>query len=497
MLSTSTFTRVTMVMQIITNAAGRRTAGFRGVVRVVTLAGVLLSCSVDQILDVEDIDVARPEAVQDAASLPAVLAGAIGNFGVMYNGASTDVSQVSLSGMISDEYINTETFPTRIEIDQRRQQYQSNGSLSGEFYATMQARAAADFAADGYRKFLPADAGLAEALNLSALTYVLLAENYCGAVPISFETAPGVFEYGPALTTRQLLQRAVEKTDSALVVVGGDTATSRNARVARIVKARALLNLDQPANAATAIRGTTGVPTTFQYIYTHSEVTGRQNNGTWSLVQNSGRYGVANNEGVNGLPFRSEGDTVGAGLRDPRVANVRRPTNSGNGFDGATPMWWQLKYPLRASPSIIADGVEARLIEAEAAYRAGDYPGALAILNALRSDAALATARGYTRAIAPLGPAVGAAAQENQIFKERAYWLYLTSHRLGDLRRLSRPTTAAATDVTGYGRGIETVFPTAAYHKAGTYGTDVSSPIPQAEDNNPQFVRNACNVGQP
>jgi hypothetical protein len=360
----------------------------------------------------------------------------------------------------------------------------------------MQARAAADFAADGYRKFAATDAGLAEALNLSALTYILLAENYCGAVPISRESAPGVFEYGPALTTRQLLQRAVEKADSALGVTGTGANTT-NARVARIVKARALLNLDQPANAATAIGGTTGVPTTFQYIYTHSEVTGRQNNGTWTLVQNSGRYGVANNEGVNGLPFRSEGDTVGAGLRDPRVANVRRPTNSGNGFDGATPMWWQLKYPLRASPTVIADGVEARLIEAEAAYRAGDYPGALAILNALRSDAALATARGYTRAIAPLGVAVGAAAQENQIFKERAYWLYLTSHRLGDLRRLSRPTTAPATDITGYGRGIETVFPTAAYHKAGTYGTDVSSPIPQAEDNNPQFVRNACNVGQP
>lgn len=497
MTHTSTFTRVITVTP--TTEKGHSPSGSvaRRFATVAGLAALLVACSPDKILEVKDIDVVRPESVGDASALPAALNGAIGNFGVMYDGASTDVNQISLSAMIGDEFINTETFPTRIEIDQRKQNYQNNGSLSGQFYATMQARAAADFAADGYRKFLPTDAGLAEALNLSALTYIMLAENYCGAVPISRESAPGVFEYGPSLTTRQLLTRAIEKFDSALAVVGA-AANTTNARVARIGKARALLNLDQPAAAATAIGGAVGVPSNFQYIYTHSELTARQNNGTWSLVQNSGRYGVGNIEGVNGLPYRSEGDTANlAGIRDPRTANVRRPTNSGNGFDGATPMWWQLKYPVRSSAVVIADGVEARLIEAEAAYRAGDYAGALTIMNALNSDATVATVRGYTRPVPALVAAVGAAAQEDQIFKQRAYWLYLTSHRLGDMRRLSRPTTAAATDVTGYGRAIESVFPTGSYFKAGTYGTDVNSPMPQAEDNNPNFVRSACSTGKP
>jgi hypothetical protein len=72
----------------------------------------------------------------------------------------------------------------------------------------------------------------------------------------------------------------------------------------------------------------------------------------------------------------------------------------------------------------------------------------------------------------------------DQLFKERAYWLFLTSHRLGDLRRL----------VTQYNRGTETVFPTGTYHKSGTYGTDVNSPVPQAEENNPNFKREACVV---
>jgi hypothetical protein len=496
MRTTSTLNRVITVTQIKTNALRSRRWPV-DLVRAagVALAGIIVACSTEQILTVEDIDVARPESVADSSALPALLAGALGNFGVMYNGGSTDVNMISLSGMISDEFINTETFPTRIEIDQRRQQYQNNGSLSGLFYAVHQARAAADFAADGYRKFSPANAGFAEALDLSALAYTLLAENYCGAVPISRETSPGVFAYGPALNTRQLLQRAIEKADSALAVVGA-ASTSTQARVARIAKARALLNLDDPAAAAAAIGGTAGVPTTFQYIYTHSELTGRQNNGTWTLVQNSGRYGVSNVEGVNGLPFRSDGDTLAA-VKDPRVANVRRPTNNGNGFDGSTAEWWQLKYPVRAAPVIIADGVEARLIEAEASLRAGDYPGALATLTALASDAALRTARGYTRVVpAPL-PVVGLTAQVNQLFKERAYWLYLTSHRLGDIRRLSRPAAATAPDITGYDRGIETVFPTGAYHKSGSYGTDVNSPIPQAEDNNPQFTRAACNTGKP
>ena len=452
----------------------------------------LVACSPDEILDVDDIDVARPESVQDSVALPAVLAGAIGNFGAALNGGG-DINQVSLAGMISDEFINTETFPTRIEVDQRRQQYQSNGSLSGAFYAIQQARAAADFAAEGYATFAPTSTGFAEALNLSALSLILMAENYCGAVPLSRESAPGVFVYGPSLTTRELLERAVAKADSALAVTG---ISARDQRVARIVKARALLNLNDPAGAAAAIGGTAGVPSNFQYIYVHSELTGRQNNGTWGLVQNSGRFGVAEVEGGNGFPYRSEGDVAGT-IRDPRVSNQRRPTNSGFGFDGATPMWWQLKYPARAAPTIIADGVEARLIEAEAAYRAGNYPGALVILNDLRADATVLTARGYTGTLPALLPAVGATAQEDQIFKERAYWLYLTSHRLGDLRRLARPTTAAPTEVTGYGRANESVFPTGVYHKGGLYGTDVNSPIPQAEDNNPNFVRASCVTNKP
>ena len=474
---------------------------FSRTARTALLAVTAVACSPDRILQVEDIDVALPPAVQGVTALPSLLAGAIGDFGTAYNGAvqssglGLDLNMVTLSGLISDELLNTETFPTRIEVDQRQQQYQSNGSLRDAYYAIQQARAAADRTSDAYREFLPTDVGLAEALNLGALSLILMAENYCGAVPISRETSPGVFEYGAPLTTTQLFERALAKADSALALAlnaattGTAAKKTEQARLARIVRARTLLNLNRPVEAGTNL-GETEVPTTFQYFFKHSEVTGRQNNGTWLTTASVARFGVPDREGTNGLPFRSEGDVANAN-NDPRVANVRR-TGAGVGFDGITPQWIQTKHGKRDSLAIIADGVEARLIQAEAALRAGDYPAALVIMNDLRSNTALARLRGYVdanqqvRLLPALLPAATPAAQQDQLFKERAYWMYLTSHRLGDLRRLVRQ----------YSRGAETVFPTGTYHKPGTYGADVNSPIPQAEDNNPNFVRSACVVTQ-
>jgi hypothetical protein len=468
------------------SARRSRTAG--ALLAVAALSAGLAGCKPDDILAVEDIDVAQPQSVADSSALPAVLAGAVGDFGNAYNGGG-DFNQITLAGQLADELYNTETFPTRIEVDQRRQQT-TNGSLSALFYATHQARASARRAAEAYAKFAPTAVGFATALNFEAATYILLAENYCGSVPISEETSPGVFSYGPPLTTQQLLEGVIAMADSALTIAtsgaGAAATKTKEQQFARVLKARALLDLNRPADAVTAIGTATNVPTTFQYNYTHSELTGRQNNGVWGVTISVGRFGVPDKEGTNGLPFLSEGDLAGT-VKDPRIANTKRTLNGGKGFDNTTLQWMQEKYPARASNVTIADGVEARLIEAEAAQRTGNYAGAggtLEILNGLRSNSALLAARGITGTLAPLPAAGSSAAQVDQLFKERAYWLFLTSHRLGDLRRL----------VTQYNRGAETVFPTGTYHKSGTYGTDVNSPVPQAEENNPNFKREACVV---
>jgi hypothetical protein len=68
----------------------------------------------------------------------------------------------------------------------------------------------------------------------------------------------------------------------------------------------------------------------------------------------------------------------------------------------------------------------------------------------------------------------------NLLFAERARWLWLTAHRLGDLRRLVRQ----------YSRPANTVFPVGPYFKSNfpTYGVDVNIPVPVTEKNNPNFA---------
>ncbi len=468
----------------------------RNLTRLTSVAALAtsLACNTEELLKVTDPDVARPEALQGAAALPTLRAGAIGNFGVAYNGGAADVEQVHLSGLLSDEFINTETFPTRIEIDQRAISI-SNTSLAntgqgGTFFDLTRARASADQAVAAYRQFgkTRADStGFPEILALSGFTYVLFAENYCGAVPVSTQEPDGSFTFGAPEATNTLLDSAISKFNQALAMPSTGagaplTATFRN--LASVGKGRALLDSGNYAAAAAAV---TAVPTTFQYNYLHSETSARQNNGTWSLTQSVGRFGEADAEAGIGLPFASDGDLKRTGgPLDPRVPDslaARGSSRNPKGFDGATNQMVQAKYPLRSSPITIADGVEARLIEAEASLNAGDPVGALTILNALRSNASLLALRGYpANSLAPLTLQPTATGQLDQLFHERAYWMYLTSHRLGDLRRLIRQ----------YGRPVNTVFPNGLYFKGGTYGTDVNVPVPQQEQNNPNYTPGSC-----
>lgn len=70
-------------------------------------------------------------------------------------------------------------------------------------------------------------------------------------------------------------------------------------------------------------------------------------------------------------------------------------------------------------------------------------------------------------------------ARVDLLFQERAYWLYVTGHRQGDLRRLVRQ----------YHRDQSTVYPVGPYLTPGhgRYGNDVTAPIPSTETPNPYF----------
>ena len=136
---------------------------------------------------------------------------------------------------------------------------------------------------------------------------------------------------------------------------GGGGATALN--LARIGKGRALLDLDQAAQAATAVAT---VPSTFNYLIQHSEKTGRQNNAFFAFNYLEGRFAIGDKEGMNGLPFVS--------LDDPRVPII----DAGPRLRRETPLFLTTKYRDHKSPTPLAMGAEARLIQAEAALAAND-----------------------------------------------------------------------------------------------------------------------------
>ena len=429
----------------------------RSAARVVVFAAAMIACDSRKLLDVTDIEVASPESLQGVAALDVVYAGAVGDFGTAFAGNVGDADQVQMVALFTDEYISAETFLTRTEVD-RRGISEDNATMTETMREIQKGRAASDFASNRFLVLgFPNAVRRAETMNLAGLAIVIMGENYCSGVPLSRLTESGAVEFGTPRTTAQLWDDAIAKFDSALAVVGTSTDTAQGAQrsLASLGRGRALLDAGRVSEAASAVAD---VPTSFVYRISYSANTPRENNAVWVFQRLSNRYSVADREGLNGLPYRSDGD-----VRIPQF----QPSANAVGFDQITPEFYQNRYPLRDSPIPVATGTEARLIEAEAALQRGDLGTFIAKITQVRT-------------FSGLGPATlppTAAGQVDLLFRERAYTMWLTAHRLGDLRRLVRQ----------YGRVQSAVFPSGAYHKGGTYGTDVNWIIPLDERNNPQF----------
>jgi hypothetical protein len=311
-----------------------------------------------------------------------------------------------------------------------------------------------------YNQFQPTAPGAALAHALEGYTYIFLAENWCSGVPVSTVTESGETQYSPPRSTDDLLSLAIVQFDSASSIAaaaGSDAADYGN--LALVGKARALVDQNKLTDAAQVA---STVPDDFEFLIQHSENTTTEYNGVWYMNQNTGRYSVVNKEGGNGLPY----------LQSPADPRVPWDTAARKPFDTtiSLPLLEQLKYPDRGSPTVLANGVEARLIEAEAKLNGGGSAAYLPILNELRATVELPA----------LGDPGSDAARVDQFFQERAFWLWLTSHRLGDMRRL----------IKYYGRTEDQVYPTGDYYRAGAvYGDDVSLPVPVTEENNPEYKK--------
>jgi hypothetical protein len=420
------------------------------------LALSLAACDTDKILEVPDPEYPTDESLQQPEALPLLIRGAMGEFWRAYGGNGLDnLGYVPAVALFTDEFLSSDTFDDRNKLDERIQLPPSQGNPSDLAFERLQkARRAARDAAAAVTKVRGAnDPDVATLLALEAYTYVALAEGFCGAVPISNVTS-GNFENGTPLSTAQLLDSAVVRFDRSLAASPND--------LARVGKGRALLDQGKYSDAAAAVNP---VATGFSYLMEYSENTFQ--NSVWNLNSGNGRFTVSDREG-GGLNFRS--------ANDPRVPVF---FEGDLGFDNSTPLYEQAKYPSRDADMELATGVEARLIEAEAALQAGSPGTFISILNALRADVS---------GLGALTDPGNDAARQDLLFRERAFWMYASGHRLGDFRRL----------VSQYGRSVNSVYPNGAYPglEGGDYGNTVVFPVPFDEEQNPEFHRDQCDVTQ-
>jgi len=441
----------------------------RTAVAVLALASTASCGSItDTLLEATDPDLINPGNVNSIEGARALALGTFSRLTAITAGAE---STWLFGGLLADEWATSSTFVQNDETDQRRIQ-ENNSQISNMLYRLYRVRTSANQAIAALKEFEPtATTSIAEQYFARGFVELQLASDFCNGIPLSDGSVTPIV-YGEPLTVAQVFSTAIASFDSSIAAAGSatDANTVAIARAARVAKARAQVGLNQIDAAAATVAG---IPTSFAFQATFSTTT--QTNQIWSLGLSALRYTVGDSvQGnqrnilvANAIPFAS--------LNDPRVPVTKRTTA---GQDGQTVMNVTSIFQQLTSVDI-ANGIDARFIEAEKALRDKNYTQWLSILNALR--AAPPTIHSIT--VAPMAALADPGTDEARLqltFREKALWTFSRGQRLGDMRRLIRQ----------YGKSANAVFPTGTHYKGGDFGSDVNLPIVQAEQNNPNFT--AC-----
>lgn len=436
----------------------------------VTLAALafmpLLACDPGEVLEVSDPDII--ENVTTAAGAFALRNGVHLRFVQATSGIQNADALFLMGGLLSDEWRSGDTFVQRNNMDQRIFE-PTNSFHENRFRDLNRVRVEGERAIRAIRQFAPdSTAAVAGLFALTALAEVVMAEHYCNGIPLSGVDENNEIVYGNPSTNAEVYQLAVQHADSALALAGN---AAQVTNLARVVKGRAFLNLGRFPEAAAAV---SGVPLSFKFENSHS--LNVNDNQIWALNVNARRYTMVDREGTVGLDYVSS--------NDPRLP---KRIGGGSVFDNSIPVTLiRIGIWDRSTPVIVASGIEAELIRAEADLRAANTASWLTRINALRTNTSLyppipaALGTSYTRGpnLTALADPGTEAARVNAHFRERAFWMFSTGHRLGDMRRLVRQ----------YSRAPDSVYPTGAYYKGGNYGPAVNIPVPFEEQNNPNFT---------
>jgi hypothetical protein len=462
-------------------------------------AGALGGCSsvTDKLLEAKDPDFVDPADVNSPDAADALRLGALVRFRAITGGGGGEGSTWLFGGLLADEWSTSSTFVQNDEADER-QIKEDNGTVDGMWYRLHRARTAANQALTSLKVWRPtASAAIAEMYLVRGFAELQLASDFCSPMPVGDGSGDAIV-LGPPITRTEVLNKALASLDTAMSTSATlpltDTAGTNIHRAARVARARAFVALNRMTEAAALVPQGSGagqVPNNFTYNNTFS-LTGGDNT-LWAQPRSSRRYTVSDSLEGNAREFLVKNATPFFSAKDPRVpvnytvsSNGRDTTKSQDGFtfSRTTTVWDRLTLVP------VANGIDARLIQAEERLSVDDYVQMTAILNALRDTSRTLGAISSGRMALLTAPTTKDAAI-NLFFREKAFWTFSRGQRLGDLRRLMKY----------YGRAQNQVFPVGRHYRGADYGTDIALPVPNSERNNPNYtniprpVGDACNNG--
>jgi hypothetical protein len=459
----------------------------RAVTGLLALTPVALAgCSVeDKLLEPQQPGLITPEAVAAAGATGAI---------ALYNGALGAVKRWECGGgdnntqsicmysdLLTDVWKTSDTFTQRIDMDRRVVQT-NDAEITTQYARIQQTRGYIRDAINSLKANAPTETDkLGEMYWALGLTETAMAEYFCNGIPLG-QTVGDQATYTKPYTNAEVYAIALTHLDSASAALGSSTtaATQRVRNAIAVTRGRTLVDLGRFSDAAAAV---TSVPTSFQYVFTFVQLSG--DNAIWTNHGNgaspaSARYVVGDSVTLaNGVATRIRNALPFGSAKDPRVPVVgtfdqRTPV----GFDGSTPYVRDTAFSTRDTPMVIASGIDARLVEAEAKLQANDIAGMTSILNALRAG----TQQLGNMTVAPMAPLATPATKDaatDLLFREKAFWQFGRGLRLGDLRRLIRQ----------YGRAEDQTFPEGGFHKSPfAFGDDVNLPVPDSEKQNTNFT---------
>ncbi len=446
-----------------------------GRVKAVALGALLalapIACDevTDNLLEATDPDIINPDDIKNIEGAVALYNGALERFREI---TADGVTTWLFGGLLADEWSTTSTFVQNDETDQRAIQL-NNSIVTGQFRDINQVRTSANQAIAALTQYRPnPSSAIAEMYFARGFAEMQAAQDFCNGIPLS-DGSGIVIEFGDPRPGMEVFQVALASFDSAIArSTGADAASTLVNRAARVGRARALLGMNQPAQAAQSV---TGISTAYAYQHTFSLTT--SDNIIWSQNASNGRFGVADSLEGNGRDILVRNAIPFGSAKDPRlpVVDTRRAGQDGQTFLRTTSLYDRL------TPIDVVNGIDARLVEAEAALRNNDSAGWLAILNGLRTGAGRVAQLGTVTLSATALPALtDPGTQDARVslhFREKAFWTFSRGQRLGDLRRMVRQ----------YSRTPDNVFPVGTHYKGGQYGGDVNLPVPADEQNNPKF----------